>query len=564
MKILLLAINSKYIHSNLAVYSLHAFAKKLGMETEILEGTINRQPEELLQAVYTAKPDVLAVSVYIWNAVYAESLLEDIRSVLPETRIWLGGPEATYRAEELLHRHPGIAGIITGEGEETFGELCRYWTGQSRKDLKEITGIVFRDGDVIRRNRARLPVSLDNLPFPYDAVCLPAHKIFYYESSRGCPFGCSYCLSSVEKGVRFRDLRLVKRELQFFLDRNAAQVKFVDRTFNCDRRRTLAIWQYLKEHDNGITNFHFETGAELLSNEEIALLGSLRPGQVQLECGVQSLNPDTLKAIHRKMDFEKLAKNVRALQKNRNIHLHLDLIAGLPFEDLESFRRSFNGVYALRPDALQLGFLKVLSGSPMAQDADEYGCVYRKTPPYEVLFTRWLSYDDLVRLKKIEAVFEIYYNSGQFHHTMEQLQQRYEDGFSMYDALAAFYEKNGYDVLSHSRLKRYVILREWIRQNADSPEAYNDSMLLDLYSRENLKSRPDWAPSSEPYRDRIRAFYRKEAEQPEYLTGYDGYDAKQLRSMTHLEILDSGAVLFDYRVRNPVDYSARMIRIPDF
>ena len=400
-------------------------------------------------------------------------------------------------------------------------------------------------------------MNMDDIPFAYEHVKLPEHRIFYYESSRGCPFGCSYCLSSVEKGVRFRNIDIVKKELKYFLDNNAAQVKFVDRTFNCDRKRTLELWKFIKDNDNGITNFHFETGAEILNDSEIELLNSMRPGQVQLECGVQSLNEETLKAINRRMDFKKLSANVIKIREYGNIHIHLDLIAGLPYEDLESFKRSFNGVYELRPAQLQLGFLKVLGGSPMAFAADEYGCRYKKTPPYEVLKTKWLSYDDVILLKKVEEVFEVHYNSGQFANTMEKLQEHFEDGFSMYEKLAEFYDKKGYFDVSHSRIRRYEILLEFISSIGLDPEEFKESILTDIYLRENLKNRPAWAPSLKEYDAKIREFYKKEAEEPKYLKSYKNYDWKQLRSMTHIEVFDNKAYLFDYSERNPLDHSAK-------
>ena len=573
MKIILLAVNSKYIHSNLAVWSLHAYAGKLGIETEVLEFTINQPATEILQGIYEKKPDLLAVSAYIWNIVLTEELIEDLHLVLPELQIWLGGPEASWRAEELLKAHPSLSGVMRGEGEHSFAQICGYYLYYkknmlSAKALKpcrlsDIRGLTWRDETGIHSTPDALPLNLDNLPFPYAGQELPEHKIFYYESSRGCPFGCTYCLSSVEKGVRFRDLRLVKRELQFFLDRQAAQVKFVDRTFNCHRKRSMEIWQYIREHDNGVTNFHFEVSADLLEPEEISLLAALRPGQVQLECGVQSLNADTLAAVHRKMDFKRLSENVRLLRKNHNIHLHLDLIAGLPFEDFESFCASFDGVYAMRPDQLQLGFLKVLPGSPMAESAEDYDCSFHQKPPYEVVRTRWLSYDDIIRLKKAEEMLEVYYNSGQFKNTVEQLAVLFP-GFSLYDALAAFYESAGYFGIAHSRIRRYEILLEFLRAQGCRTEDYLESILTDIYLRENLKNRPAFAPSADAYRGRIREFYQEEARTHAYLAGYEGYDWKQLRSMTHLEVFDGKAVLFDYKERDPVDHSARMIQIPDF
>ncbi len=562
MNIKLTAVNSKYIHSNLAVYSLKAMAASKGFDVDILEFTINQQEDTILRAIYETKPDVIAFSVYIWNVKMIEEIIDDLADVLSNAEIWLGGPEVTYRSREIMEKHPNITGVMRGEGEKIFVNLCRYWNSdKTEAALKDIPGITYRTEEGIFSNPDESVMDMDEIPFAYEHVNLPEHRIFYYESSRGCPFGCTYCLSSVEKGVRFRSIDLVKRELKYFIDNKAPQVKFVDRTFNCDRARTIKLWEFIKENDNGITNFHFETGAEILNDSEIELLNSMRPGLIQLECGVQSLNKETLKAIHRSMDFERLSENVMKIKKGGNIHIHLDLIAGLPFEDLESFKRSFNGVYELRPAQLQLGFLKVLSGSPMAFESDEYGCRYKKMPPYEVLKTKWLSYDDVILLKKVEEVFEVHYNSGQFTNTMEKLQQHFEDGFSMYEKLASFYDEKGYFEASHSRIRRYEILLEFIKENNLDPDEFKESILTDIYLRENLKNRPAWAPSLKEYDGRIRDFYKREAEEPEYLTSYKNYDWKQLRSMTHIEVFDKRAYLFDYRERNPLDHSAKMMVI---
>ena len=597
MNIVLAAVNAKYIHSNLAVFSLAAYARRQGYAPEVLEFTINQRSDEILQAIYRARPDVLAFSVYIWNVRIVEELLEDLAVILPETEIWLGGPEVSYRAEEFLEKNPYVTGIMRGEGEKTFAALCGIWTGRpdsAGEDTAQpaqdcfcgIPGITWREGGSVRSTPDAAPVSLDELPFPYagfTASGLPEHRIFYYESSRGCPFGCAYCLSSVEKSMRFRSMELVRRELRFFLDRKVQQVKFVDRTFNCSKKRSMEIWRFIRDHDNGVTNFHFEIGAELLDDDETALLRTLRPGQVQLECGIQSLNPETLSAVHRGMDFEKLAGNIRKLLDGGNIHIHLDLIAGLPYEDLDSFRKSFNGVFAFRPHQLQLGFLKVLCGSPMAADASGYGIEYRRTAPYEVVRTKWLSYDDIIRLKRIEEVFEIYYNSGQFRKTAELLLQEFPDPFSCFDALASFFEERGCFGISISRMQRFEMLLAFFMKlrgmapalgdapGVPAPEEcctgdasalpalreFCDAMVWDIYSRENLKNRPAFAAPLAPYAERIRAFYQKEARDPVILTGYEGCDWKQLRSMTHIEVFGREAVLFDYRRRDPVDHSAK-------
>ena len=415
MNILLTAINAKYIHSNPAVYSLRAYACRYGgsryeEEIRIAEYTINQPVDEILMDIYERCPDILCISCYLWNISYVEQLIREIPKVLPETKIWLGGPEVSYNAREMLDGYPGLAGVMCGEGEQIFLELLEtYAAGNEPEEILT----------------AREALDLSSIPFIYEHIEDFENRIVYYESSRGCPFSCSYCLSSIDKCLRFRDPDLVRRELQFFIDHEVPQVKFVDRTFNCRHDHAMAVWSYIKEHDRGITNFHFEVAADLLNDEEIALIRSMRPGLIQLEIGVQSTNPDTVREIRRRMDLVKVEGNVAAVREARNVHQHLDLIAGLPYEDYDSFARSFDRVYAMKPDQLQLGFLKVLKGSLMHEKTEEYGLVYQDRPPYEVLSTKWLSYSDVIRLKKIEEMVEVYYNSGQFRNTMEQLEQAY-------------------------------------------------------------------------------------------------------------------------------------------
>lgn len=576
MKRMLLAVNAKYIHSNLAVYSLKAYAEKHGYSVCMREFTINQREDEILRELYREAPDVLAVSVYIWNVTLVRELLWDISRILPGTELWLGGPEVSFCSGDILEELPFLSGIMRGEGEETFACLCRFWEGrEGRGDfrgLEAVPGITWRDGEgMVRSNPDREPLDLDELPFPYQGTEDLKNRIIYYESSRGCPFSCSYCLSSVEKKMRFRSLERVFEEIQFFLDRKVPQVKFVDRTFNCRRWHTLAVWEFLLEHDNGITNFHFEIGADLLDEEEIGLLARMRPGLVQLEIGVQSVNPKTLGEIRRTMDFQKLCRNVRAVQAGRNVHQHLDLIAGLPWEDYESFRESFNQVYSLAPQQLQLGFLKVLRGSAMYDRAAEYGCIYKKKEPYEVLSTRWLSYEKVLKLKLVEEMVEVYYNSGQFSATLRKAEALFPEPFDMYEALGEFYERKGYLQGAHTRIRRYEILLEFFAELGEAEQAYEAVMLYDLYSRENLKSRPSWAPDQTLYKEAVRRFFRQEAAGGCLLNYHGTYDWKQLRSMTHVEIFERGlpeigqnrrcVLLFDYSRRDPLDGSARRIDI---
>ena len=566
MKFLLTAINAKYIHSNLAVYCLQAYAKKHmkgNGEIEIAEYTINQQLEDIMMDIYEKHPDVLCLSCYIWNLQYVEELVREIHKVCPKVSVWLGGPEVSYDAKEVLERLPEVTGVMKGEGEKTFLELCEYYHQKkvTTENLKDIAGITFRTGEnEIIENPWRMPMDLSEVPFVYNDMKDFEHKIIYYETSRGCPFSCSYCLSSIDKKLRFRDIEMVKQELQYFIDQKVPQVKFVDRTFNCKHDHAMEIWKYISEHDNGVTNFHFEVSADLLNDQEIQLIKSMRPGLIQLEIGVQSTNPETIKEIHRTMNFEKLGKIVKQIQEGNNIHQHLDLIAGLPFEDIQSFAKSFDDVYALNPDQLQLGFLKVLKGSFMEEQKKEYGLVYKNQPPYEVLFTKWLTYEDILRLRGIEEMTEVYYNTRQFERTLEKLEKEYESKFHMYEKIWEFYKKNDLHNLSHKRSARYEILLAFIKEEfPKKQESYRELLTIDYYLRENAKTRPNFAGENKMRKDETRYFYEKEAEMHKYLPDYQQYDKNQMRKMTHLEYFETmdQAILFDYKSRNPLNQEAR-------
>lgn len=578
MKVLLAAINSKYIHSNPAVYSLKAYAEKRldsesGVELAIAEYTINQPLGRIMSDLYQRKPDVLCLSCYIWNIRETERLVQNLGKVMPELSIWLGGPEVSFDAPAVLQRLPTVKGVLCGEGEETFKELLQTLcdpTNQMER-LAGVKGIAFRtDEDTIRVNGARGHIALDEADFIYKRELNFENRIIYYESSRGCPFQCSYCLSSVDKTVRLRSMEKVRQELQFFLDKKVPQVKFVDRTFNCDRNHALEIWRYIKEHDNGITNFHFELTGDLLLEEELALLNSLRPGQVQVEIGVQSTNAETLREIHRYVDFQRLTAVTERLKAGHNIHLHLDLIAGLPYEDMSSFIRSFNEVYALKPEQLQLGFLKVLKGSPLAKKQEEYGLLYTEEAPYEVLQTRWITYGELVQLKAVEEMLEVYYNSGQFADTLEKLEAQFGSPFELYSMLAEWYDKNNRDTANSSRNTKYEELLSFGLTHLESAgasesatEEFREALICDYYKRENVRSRPSFLGPEASDKEAIRCFYASEAKKPQYLKGesYEGKESRTLRNMTHLEKLKSGWYLFDYADRNPMTNNARMIRI---
>ena len=584
MKILLVAVNAKYIHSNLGIYSLKAYARQQleadpprtqdPVSIELAEYTINHQLDACLQDLYRRKPDVIGFSCYIWNIESIRSLAADIRKLLPHVPLWLGGPEVSYDARKVLQDMPFITGVMKGEGEETFAQLVRYYVDNGTEDpadcgkvrgqgLSRLTGLTYRGPDgAITDTGIRPVMDLSRIPFSYDCIKLEEleHRIIYYESSRGCPFSCSYCLSSIDKQIRFRNLDLVKEELLFFLNAGVPQVKFVDRTFNCKKSHAMAIWRWIQEHDNGVTNFHFEIAADLLGAEEMELLAGMRPGLVQLEIGVQTTNVQALEAIRRKTDIDEIRRITSRINAGRNVHQHLDLIAGLPYEGMESFQKSFDDVYSMEPEQLQLGFLKVLKGSYMEEKAPDYGLVYSSTPPYEVLSTRWLSYDRILELKTVEDMVEVHYNSRQFTCTLKALEKEFPSPYQMFLAMGEYYQKHGLTGMNHSRIARYEILFAMIEEYLHGPsvEAYRDRLTADLYLRENVKSRPSFARDQAPYKSKIRDFFISEEKNPRYLAGYEGFDSRQMSKMAHVEAMgDKTLVLFDYRNRDPLTYNAR-------
>lgn len=571
MKTLLVAINSKYIHSNLAVYYLQAYTARYQHKTSLVEYTINQHTEDIFQSIYLEKPDIIAFSCYIWNIEIVENLCRELRKVLPQVKIWLGGPEVSYDSKEYLLNHKEIDGIMMGEGEETFKEILDFYNkSEENLSLEDIKGIVYRESTIIQ-TALRPLLDFNKIPFPYYDLSKFENKIIYYESSRGCPFSCSYCLSSVEKSLRLRDIELVKEELNFFLDHKVKQVKFVDRTFNCNKTHTLAVWRHIAQYDNGVTNFHFEIAADLLDDEEIELLKSMREGLIQLEIGIQSTNEMTIEAINRKMDFKKVSEKVRQVSKGKNVHQHLDLIAGLPYEDYDSFRNSFNEVYELKPEQLQLGFLKVLKGTPIVEDKEKYGVVYRDTPPYEVLFTNYLSYDEVLDLKLVEEMVQVYYNSGQFEMTIKFVEHFFDTNFDLYKELGEFYRDNNLFDIRHSRNRRYEILLEFMTPRLSETDGFKEILTYDLYIREKLRKAPSFSPNNEKYKDVYGKIYSDEALRKKYLsfedTNYSLGIAKQYFHIGYFNIdieksvkegkyiYDPRLILFNYKDRSALNHN---------
>lgn len=604
MQFLLAAVNAKYIHSNPAIYSLRAYAgEELRPHIEVAEYTINQRMEEILGDLFKRHPRVIGFSCYIWNISLIKELIRELPKVLPGTDLWLGGPEVSFEAEKLLKEFPKLKGIMTGEGEETFKELLAFYVNRengkeadcnSAVRLEDIPGLVLQSGATAVRGL----MDMDKLPFLYaagnhgddsEAESYSHHnlqefenRIIYYETSRGCPFRCGYCLSSIDKKVRLRNLETVKRELQFFLNQRVPQVKLIDRTFNCNHRHAMEIWQYLKDHDNGVTNFHFEVAADIMNEEEIRLLQSLRPGLVQLEIGVQTTNGAVLTEIGRAREnsgnpssIAKIREAVCALQKSRNIHIHLDLIAGLPLEDYRSFRNSFNQVYAMKPNQLQLGFLKVLKGTAIWEKAKVYGIAYQERPPYEVLYTRWISYEELLKLKQVEEMVELYFNSGQFVNTLRVLEREFSSPFDFFEKLAEFFERKGYFIQTPARSRRYQVLLGFAGETApEKEELWRELLTFDLYLREKAKSRPSFGRDLSPYREEIWEIYQREEKEPKLLKAYSNYHARQTMGMTHMEVFyypvweedkeetfrerreEPAFVLFDYGKRDVISGNA--------
>lgn len=577
MKILLVAINAKYIHSNLAIYNLKAYAEQYGKNRsaciELAEYTINQQTDEILKDIYQRRPEMVAFSCYIWNVEYVRDVMREIHKLLPDMPIWLGGPEVSYCAEQMIAESPEITGVMMGEGEGTFAELVEYYEmseaakAEGAEDqtccLQNISGLAYRtNSGAVVKNAPRPILDLSTVPFVYDEIEAFQNKIIYYESSRGCPFSCSYCLSSIDKKLRFRDTELVKLEIGKFLKHKVKQVKFVDRTFNCNHKHSMEIWNYIKEHDNGTTNFHFEIAADIITEEEIALISDMRKGLIQLEIGVQSTYLETIHEIKRIMDFGQVAKVVQKIQANENIHQHLDLIAGLPYETYGIFKQSFDDVYALHPEQLQLGFLKVLKGSYMHIQKDQYGLVYQSKPPYEVLCNNWLSYDEVLRLKGIEDIVEVYYNSGQFATTMILLEREFSSAFEMYEKISSFYDFKGYRTGKHTRIARYEIMYEFIQSiGTNNMEEYYDALMRDLYLRENTKTRPGFAKEYSVDKNLVRKFFEQEEKTREMLKGYEAFDKRQMSKMMHVELLQGCHILFDYKNRNPLTNEASTFSI---
>lgn len=457
MKVVLVGINSKFIHSNLAIRYLKKFTEDLDYTCKLREFSINDRVEKILKEIIEEKADVVAFSTYIWNLDYVERLSNLIKAVDPKVEILYGGPEVSYDGQLFLQESVGDY-VIVGEGEKTYKEFIQYKLGEI--GIENIKGIYYKGHNKIMFNGNRPLMDMNELVFPYENDDELHNKIVYYEASRGCPFNCKYCLSSTTHGVRFLNIERVKKELKYFIDRKVRLIKFVDRTFNCNHKFSKEIWNFLIEN-GGETSFHFEISADILRDDELEILRKAPKGMFQFEVGVQTTNDDVLRNINRFVNFADIKEKVDELEKIKNIKQHLDLIAGLPGEDYKSFEKSFNDVHSIEPEEIQLGFLKLLKGSSMREEADKWGMVYSPYPPYEILRTKDISYEEILELKKVEEVVDKYYNSQKFNNILRYFLGKFDAPFNFYHSLGSFFEEKGYFNRNISSTDYYKVFVEF-------------------------------------------------------------------------------------------------------
>ncbi len=579
MRVLLTTLNSKFIHSNLALRYLKASLKHLPLTLIMDEFTINDHLERVVGDIYRHKPDIIALSCYIWNIRETLMVVESIKKVIPDSVVVLGGPEVSYDSVSLLEENTEVDVIVKGEGEITFPFLIERL--MNNKPLDDVEGITYRKAGTIIENRDRTPLSdLDALPFPYEEGFQDLdNRIVYYETTRGCPFQCQYCLSSINPGVRYLSLDRVRKDIKTFIDAGIPQVKLVDRTFNCNPKRARDIFRMIMEM-GGNTNFHFEICGDLLDDETLDLLKDAPPGLFQFEIGVQSTRVETLEAIRRKTDFDKLSERVKILKGYRNIHLHLDLIAGLPGENYLSFQRSFNDVYKLKPDRLQLGFLKLLKGSGIRKDAEIWEYKYLSQPPYEVLENRDISYGEMLMLKDVEDLVERYYNTHRYTNSLEYLGQLFGgDYYALYEDFARYWRTKGYAGLSHSLIRHYEIFIEYgLSIDGIDGEYFKDLIRLDYASQ----GKPSRYPKGidvvldEEEKQWVRNFFNNRDNILKYLPHLVQYTPSQISRMAHIEFFDYEvmrdkgadkvnrtpiAILFDYNISNKLFERSKLTRL---
>lgn len=544
-KIVLTAINSQYVHLNVAVRYLKKYVEKNSdIKLDIYETNINNQLMNIIKDLFEKQPDMIIFSTYIWNKEYVFSITKELKKILPDVKIALGGPEVSYEWDKIMAENQEIDYIFTGEGEKV---LLNFFT----KDISaEVKGVVYREGDNLKYNGIEpLIENLDIIPFPYDDEELQDRtKIFYYESSRGCPFNCSYCMSSIDKSVRYYSIDRTKEDLKRFIDSPIKLLKFVDRTFNLSKEKYMAIWRFLLEnYRKGIT-FHFEINANIFDDETLDFLETVPKGYFQFEIGVQTIDAQAMKSIGRINKLEKLEHNIRRI--SRNIHLHLDLIAGLPYETYDKFRESFDYVHRLKPEMIQLGFLKLLKGTKMYDEREKYRYKYFSKPPYEVFSNEFISFAEMVKLKNLEKVLDFYYNSEKFPESVQWIiENHYESAFSFYEDVADYFDKRGYLKVSHKESTLFTLLYEfYLDKGLKEREIFVEYLKYDYLMLGKTGFYPEWFKS-----EKDGELYDELIRERNYKSIREGHKNSELERFSYnifTKEFEDIYVFFDYRDRS--------------
>lgn len=543
-KIVLTAINSQYVHLNVAVRYLKKYVEKNSdIKLDIYETNINNQLMNIIKDLFEKQPDTIIFSTYIWNKEYVFSITKELKKILPDVKIALGGPEVSYEWDKIMAENQEIDYIFTGEGEKV---LLNFFT----KDISEVKGVVYREGERLKYNGIEpLIENLDIIPFPYDDEELQDRtKIFYYESSRGCPFNCSYCMSSIDKSVRYYSIDRTKEDLKRFIDSPIKLLKFVDRTFNLSKEKYMAIWRFLLEnYREGIT-FHFEINANIFDDETLDFLETVPKGYFQFEIGVQTIDAQAMKSIGRINKLEKLEHNIRRI--SRNIHLHLDLIAGLPYETYDKFRESFDYVHRLKPEMIQLGFLKLLKGTKMYDEREKYGYKYFSKPPYEVFSNEFISFAEMVKLKNLEKVLDFYYNSEKFPESVQWIiENHYESAFSFYEDVAEYFDKRGYLKVSHKESTLFTLLYEfYLDKGLKDREIFVEYLKYDYLMLGKTGFYPEWFKS-----EKDGELYDELIRERNYKSIREGHKNSELERFSYnifTKEFEDIYVFFDYRDRS--------------
>ena len=543
-KIVLTAINSQYVHLNVAVRYLKKYVEKNSdIKLDIYETNINNQLMNIIKDLFEKQPDMIIFSTYIWNKEYVFSITKELKKILPDVKIALGGPEVSYEWDKIMAENQEIDYIFTGEGEKV---LLNFFT----KDISEVKGVVYREGDNLKYNGIEpLIENLDIIPFPYDDEELQDRtKIFYYESSRGCPFNCSYCMSSIDKSVRYYSVDRTKEDLKRFIDSPIKLLKFVDRTFNLSKEKYMAIWRFLLEnYREGIT-FHFEINANIFDDETLDFLETVPKGYFQFEIGVQTIDAQAMKSIGRINKLEKLEYNIRRI--SRNIHLHLDLIAGLPYETYDKFRESFDYVHRLKPEMIQLGFLKLLKGTKMYDEREKYGYKYFSKPPYEVFSNEFISFAEMVKLKNLEKVLDFYYNSEKFPESVQWIiENHYESAFSFYEDVAEYFDKRGYLKVNHKESTLFTLLYEfYLDKGLKEREIFVEYLKYDYLMLGKTGFYPEWFKS-----EKDGELYDELIRERNYKSIREGHKNSELERFSYnifTKEFEDIYVFFDYRDRS--------------